>query len=140
MHIGIEVKKQEIIIVSSNGIKSQIEPGASVKLSLDNDEISECIDFKKSLKMLFEEKGVSQISLIVGNSDSSKIRIILEYLIQEVAFQLNIVLNTYSSTAIKKLKDKFKKENNIDFSDYCKKFSLNKYQENAFLVTWRYCK
>ena len=86
MHIGIEVKKQEIIIVSSNGCKDDLVPEYSVKLSLDNDEISECIDFKKSLKMLFEEKQVSQISLIVGNSDSSKIRIIIEYLIQEVAY------------------------------------------------------
>jgi len=140
MHIGIEVKKQEIIIVSSNGCKDDLVPGYSVKLSLDNDEISECIDFKKSLKMLFEEKQVSQISLIVGNSDSSKIRIIIEYLIQEVAYQLNILINTYSSTAIKKLKDKYSKENKIDFSDYCRRFNLSKYQENAFLVTWRYGK
>ena len=140
MHIGIEVKKQEIIIVSSNGIKDGLIPGYSVKLSLDDNEISECIDFKKSLKMLFEEKQVSQISLIVGNSDSSKIRIIIEYLIQEVAYQLNILINTYASTALKKLKDKFTKENKIDFSDYCKRFNLNKYQENAFLITWRYSK
>ncbi|WP_296321666.1 DUF3010 family protein [uncultured Treponema sp.] len=140
MHIGIEVKKQEIIIVSSNAIKNDLIPGYSVKLSLDNDEISECIDFKKSLKMLFEEKQVSQISLIVGNSDSSKIRIIIEYLIQEVSYQLNILINTYSSTAIKKLKDKFAKENKVDFSDYCSRFNLKKYQENAFLVTWRYGK
>ena len=140
MHVGIEVKKQEIIIVSSNGIKNNLTPDFFVKLSLDNDEISECIDFKKSLKMLFEEKNVDQISLIVGNSDSSKIRIIIEYLIQEVAFQLNIHINTYSSTALKKLREKFNKETKIDFSDYCKKFGLNKYHENAFLITWRYGK
>lgn len=138
MHIGIEVKKQEIIIVSTNGNKNDFRPGTSVKLSLDNDDISECIDFKKSIKMLFEEKGVSQISLIVGNSDSSKIRVIIEYLIQEVAYQLNINLNTYSSTALKKLKDKFSKEKGIDSTEYCRRFHLNKYQENAFLVSWRY--
>jgi hypothetical protein len=138
MHIGVEVKKSDIIIVSVTGERTKLTPQNQFKLSLDNDSIKECIDFKKSFEMYISENKVSKISLIVGGSDSSKIRTIIEYLIQEIGFIESIDINTYASSAMKKLKEKFNKEMGIDFKDYYSTFKFNVYSENSFLVSWRF--
>jgi hypothetical protein len=138
MHIGIEVKKSDIIIVSVTGERKNLKPQNQLKLALDNDSMKECIDFKKSFEMYIKENEVSKISLIVGGNDSSKIRTIVEYLIQEIAFLHSLEINTYASSALSKLKEKFKKEIGSDFKSYYSPFGFNVYSENAFLVSWRF--
>lgn len=139
MRIGIEVKKNDIIIVSVSGDRSNLVPESKFKLSLNNDSVKDCIDFKKSFEMYITENEVSKISLIVGGNDSSKIRIILEYLIQEIGVLHSLEINTYASSAIKKLREKFNKEIGVDFKTYYSRFGFNVYSENAFLVSWRFC-
>jgi hypothetical protein len=138
MHIGIEVKKFDTIIVSVDGNRKNLVGTSQIKLSLDNDSIAECIDFKKSFEMFINENSITQISLITGGSDSSKVRIVIEYLIQEIGFSHNIRINTYASSALKKLKEKYEKEMAVDFKQHFLSFGLNVYSEKSYLVAWRF--
>jgi len=139
MHIGIEVKKDDVHIVYVSGNQQALLATKELKLHIDGESIKSLVDFRKNLQMLFVEDLVDKVSLVEGNSDSSKMRVRIEFLIAEICFLLNIPLATFSSSHLKKLKDKtFENSMAQKFKDYYGKFGLHVYSENAFVVAWRF--
>lgn len=58
MHIGIEVKKDDIFIVYVSGTKETLTSTRESKLHIDNESIKSLVDFRKNLSMLFAEEKV----------------------------------------------------------------------------------
>jgi hypothetical protein len=139
MHIGIEVKKNEVILIIVSGNRQNLSISKETKIKVGSDLVQNMIDFRNNLTMLFQEEQIEQVSLIEGSSDSSKMRIIIEYLIKEVCYQKNIRINTFASMSIKKLKEKtFSKSVLKEFKEFYKSLNLHSYSENAFAVAWRF--
>lgn len=139
MHIGIEVKKDNVHIVYVSGGKQTLSATKEFKLHIDGESVKSLVDFRKNLQMLFVEEKINQVSLVEGNSDSSKMRVRIEFLIAEICFHLDIPLNTFSSPHLKNLKDKtFESSMGQKFKCYYKRFGLHVYSENSFAVAWRF--
>lgn len=139
MHIGIEVKKDDIFIVYVSGTKETLTSTRESKLHIDNESIKSLVDFRKNLSMLFAEEKVDHVSLVEGSADSSKMRVNIEYLISEVCYLSEIALDTFSSPHMSKLKEKtFEAAMGVPFKEYYKRLPLHSYSANAFAVAWRF--
>lgn len=139
MHIGIEVKKDNVHIIYVSGTQQTLLAEKELKLHVDGDAVKNLIDFRKNLQMLFVEETVDRVSLVEGNSDSSKMRVRIEFLIAEICFQLDIPLETFSSPHLSKLKaTTFESSMGQTFKEYYGRFDLHAYSENAFAVAWRF--
>lgn len=138
MHIGIEVKKRDVIILSVKNENGKCFPLDYLKISLKSESVSECIDFRKNFEMFVQEKNVNKISLISCSKESSKIRIIIEFIIQEIAVMQKIKIDTYASNAISRTKKMFEKNYGYSFGDFYHHYNLPALTENAFLVAWRF--
>ena len=139
MHLGIEVKKEDVYIVYITGTREALKSTRETKIHVDSESIKSLVDFRTNLSMLFQEEKVNQVSMVEGNSDSSKMRVRIEYLISEVCFLSEITLDTFSSPHMKKLKDKtFPEAMGIPFKDYYSRLPLHSYSANAFAVAWRF--
>jgi hypothetical protein len=139
MHIGLEVRSKELIILFIDGTSQIIKPKKVMKLKINQDSIKDLIDFRKNFQMLLDEEKITTVSMVKGGDDSSNIRRRIEYVIEEVCFILKISHKTFASSAMNNLKEKtFKKDMAQDLKSYLKPYNIPAYSENAFLVAWRY--
>lgn len=138
MHIGIEIKKDVAYIAFVSGDQQNISASKELKIVIGGESVQYYIDFRNSLSMLFKEESISKVSMVEGNNDSSKMRTILEYMVKEICYVNDIILNTYSSTHLKKLKEKFDKTMSSNLRTYATNVNLHAYSENAFVTAWRF--
>lgn len=139
MHLGIEVKTNEIILVKISGGQSSPSIIGEQKVPIHGDSVQHCIDIKNSLEMLFRELDATRISLISCAKDSSKLRVVLEYIIQELAHAMGIAINTFATSQLNSLKSKtYPRTTGNEFETAFAALGLHKYSKNAFVVAWRF--